>query len=356
MDDVPDARAFSEATLEEMLRSVDPDWELLAAEPAERGFSSVYRLTVADDERTRELYLKASPDGRTWRLPTESRIQAVLRATTSIPVPEVVGVVDDHDAVPTPWYLMEALPGEELPYERVARLEDAILRRLARQVGEYLGELHAVPAPDDFGHVRHDGPALRGGRPAGDPSTLTVTEARTWPEFLRAYADRELERHADSRFGALTPELRSWLEREIDALEGPFEAALGRNDHGLHNLLVDPETGDVMGMLDWGYTLVVPPAFDLAFATYIFSGAFLAGCPDVRDRRPLVRDALAAGYRTTAPDREETVPVADPRYEALAMIRITNDFDQLTLPDGTETAVEERLEADLEALLERERA
>jgi hypothetical protein len=354
MDKVPDARKIPDSTLEEVLRVADSAWELREAVPAERGFCSVYRIVVADDETTTELYLKASPDGQEWAVPTEARIQSVLDVRTSIPVPEVVSVTDVHETLPTPHYLMRALPGEEVAYERVGRLEDDVLRRLARETGRYLAELHSVPAVDSFGHVRHSAPDITGGQPEGDPANLTVGDPREdWPTYLRERVNHELDRHADSSFSDLTPELKRWFEAGIEELEGPFTPVLGRNDHGLHNLLVDPETGEITAMLDWGYTLAVPAAYDFEFAVYLYSGAFLAGLPDVSDRRSLVRESMLSGYRATAPDRAESVSTPEPVYEALAMVRIMNDFHHLDLPAGTESTVVDRIRTDVRALLDR---
>ncbi|KAB1192275.1 phosphotransferase [Haloferax sp. MBLA0076] len=354
MVNVPEAREVSEQTIADIVHSALPGWRLRTADPAERGFSSVYRVVVERDGSERELYLKSSPDGQTWGIPTEARIQAVLTAHTSIPVPEVLSVTDDHESHPTPYFLMRSVPGAEVPYERVGRFDDDVLQRLAREVGAYLGELHAVPAVDRFGHVRSDGPELACGRPSGDPETLTVRNPREdWPRYLRERVDGELDRHAESRFSDLTPELAQWFDARIENLDGPFEPVLGRNDHGLHNLLVDPDTGEVTAMLDWAYTLAVPAAFDFEFAVYLFSGAFLAGLPDVTDRRAMVREAMHAGYRTTAPERAEAVSTHEPVYEMLAMVRVMNDFHHLTLPEGTETAVAERIRADARMLSNR---
>ena len=145
MDDIPEARTIPEAAIARMVESVDSDWTLRAAESAERGFCSVYRVTVATDEGARVLYLKSSPDGETWGIPDEARLQAVLAAQTSIPVPEVVWVADEDERFPTPSFLMAARSGEELPYEAVGRFDDDVLRRLARETGRHLAALHAVP-------------------------------------------------------------------------------------------------------------------------------------------------------------------------------------------------------------------
>lgn len=353
MDEVPEARPISDSTLESVLRTVTPAWDLREAAPTDRGFCSVYRIEAVGAGTTRELYLKASPDGREWGIPTEARLQAVLEAHTAIPVPPVLGVTDESETLPTPHYLMAALPGESLAYERVGQLGDDALGRLARETGEYLAELHSITTLDGFGGVRHDGPALTGGRPDGDLERLTVRDPfENWSSYLREYVDRELDRHTTSRFSELTPELKRWFSRRIDELEGPFEPVLGRNDHGLHNLLLDPESGEITAMLDWGYTLAVPARFDFEFAVYLYSGAFLAGLPDVRDRRPLVRESMSSGYRTVAPECADVFATTTPLYEATAMLRIMNDFDRLALPDGTETTVRDRIERDARTLLD----
>lgn len=353
MDEIPEARDLSDATLSEMVRAIDPALELRSSTPAERGFCTVYRLEVATAGTAQTVYLKASPDGQPWSIPTEARIQAVLDAHTSIPVPAVLGAVDDHDSLPTPFVLMRALSGGDVDYEHVARLDDGALTRLARQTGAHLGDLHSLSAVGSFGHVRHDGPGLDGERPSGDRSTLTVGDPHDdWPTYLRERVDNELARHADSRFADLTPALEDWLDAAIDGLDGPFDPVLGRNDHGLHNLLVDPDTGEVTAVLDWGYTLAVPAAFDVEFAVYLYSGAFLAGLPDVADRRPMVREALVDGYREAAPDRAATVATREPAYEVLAMVRIMNDFEHLDVPDGAEAAVMNRIRSDVRARLD----
>lgn len=351
--DVPEARELDEATVERMLHAVEPGWTLDAATPTERGFCSVYRVEARDGSRTRELYLKASPDGQNWAIPTEARIQTVLDARTSLPVPTVLGAVDEDEALPTPFYLMQGLPGQSVEYEQVGRFSDDVLRRLARETGAYLGQLHDIPALDGFGHVRHDGPDLAGDSPAGNPGTLTVGELRDdWPTYFRERVDAELGRHEESRFSELTPALEAYFDDAIEGLTGPFDPVIGRNDHGLHNLLVDPETGEITAMLDWGYTLAVPAAFDYAFAAYLYSGAFLAGIPNVRDRRPLVREAMRSGYRSTTSARADAVADYEPCYELLAMVRIMNDFHHLTLPEGTESAVTDRIRADVRELVD----
>jgi aminoglycoside phosphotransferase (APT) family kinase protein len=341
-----------------MVDLVDPVWTVRDATPAERGFCRVYRVVIEAPGRTRECYLKAAPEGADAGVAADARVLAVLHGHTGVPVPEVLGVVDDRPEVPSPFYLMTPMPGEDLPYEEVGWLPDEALRTLAREVGTHLGELHRIDAVDSFGHVGHDRTrTLDGGRPSGSVADLTVRDGvDSWPAYLRGYVERELERHADSRFDHLTPRLESWFEDRIDGLDGSSGPVLGRNDHGLHNLLVEPGTGEVTAMLDWAYTLAVAPAFDLGFAAYIFGGAFLRGLPDVRDRRELVRESLLSGYRSTAPRLADAVPTRWPLYELLASVRVMNDFERLApnLPEGTADDVAEGIRMDIASMLDGE--
>jgi aminoglycoside phosphotransferase (APT) family kinase protein len=345
MDDADD---HSPATVRRMLRAAGVDATVDEVTRTERGFSAVYRAET--DEGS--LYLKAAPADGSGGIPSEARIQAVLRERTAIPVPSVRGVVDAHDALPAPFFVMEGCPGEELPYEHLAAFDDDAMGRLARDTGRHLGALHGIGI-DGFGHVRHDGPELAGAAPSGDPGVLRADDSRPeWPPYFRVRAEAELHGTEDSRFASVADDLRAHLEAVADDLEGPFEPVVGRNDHGLHNLLVDPDSGAITAMLDWAYTLAVTPAFDFEFAVYLYGGSFLAGLPEARDRRPLVREAMLEGYRETAPERVAAVATPTPEYELVAMARLLRDFHNLDLPDAATQRCAERLRADVRARIE----
>lgn len=356
MDDIPDSREFDDDDLTAVVAAAAGEWSLREATVVDRGFCTIYELTLVSGGDTRTCYLKSSPDGKAWSIPDEVRLQAVLADRTEIPVAEVLWAVDDHDSLPTPSFLMDAMPGDALPYEHVGEFDDDTLRRLARDTGEHLGELHSLPAPDGFGNLSDEGPPLRGERPSGDPAMLGVEPGlESWSEAFEGRVGYELGRLEDSWFSDLEPDLRPWFDARVDELaarDDPFESVFGRNDHGLHNLLVDPETGAVTAVLDWAYTLVVPPAFDVEYAIYLYSGAFLAGLDDVEDRRPLVREAMLRGYRETAPALFDRVASPEPAYELLAMTRIMNDFHHLDLTEGTEDAVMNRIREDARAVFD----
>lgn len=307
------AEAYPDRTLPreeiaEMLGLVRQDWRLRDATLADSGWTAVYHLVVETGAGRRACVLKAAPDAdRPTGIDAEARIQAVVREHTSIPVPAVLGAVDAHERLRTPFFLMESLPGETVPMAEVGSLPDATLRRIARETGRYLGQLHDLDVElDAFGTgVDHEGTTtLQGGRPSADPTQLVVSDGYAgWLDQVRDWVEEDLERHAESRFDDLTPALRTELERRLDALPDSFSPVLGRVDHAWFNLLVDRDRGSLAGVIDWGSRFAVPPAFDLAIVEYLLAGGWWTALPEVPDRRPLVGDALLAGYR-----REAAIP------------------------------------------------
>lgn len=346
-----DERSLPTDVLAEMLRAVDPEWRLREATPAERGFTAVYRVAVETGTGSRECVLKATHDGDAHGIDVEARLLSLLATRTGIPVPDVIGAVDDRDGVPTPFFVMEPVPGAELAFEETAALPDHVLRQLARQTGEYLGELHAIAAVEAFGTVDRADQTLDGGRPSGDPDDLRVADGfETWPDYLRSAADQELERLADTRFGDLAPRLRPWIRERIEGMAGPFPSVLGRIDHGVHNLLVDPDTGGVEAVLDWGFTLAVAPGYDLQCVEYVLSGAVLGAAPD---RRELVREAMCEGYRSSgASYPRDELSAHRALYELLAIVRAMVHLDAgvAKVPAGAETGVASGLRREAETI------
>jgi aminoglycoside phosphotransferase (APT) family kinase protein len=347
-------RDRSEETVRKQVAVVDPTVTVEAVDAVDRGRSTVFAITVRADGEPTDWFLKLAPDGEDGGIPVDARLTALLDDRADIPVPAVEGAVDDHPDLPTPYAVTGAVEGQALDYAEVGWLSDDALRRLARETGRALGRLHSIDAVESFGLVRPaEGRSYTGDRPTDGVDDLAVEGVDSWTDWLDAWLDRELDRHADSRFGDLTPRLRSWAESRLSVVGEPDRPALGRNDHGLHNLLFDPETGEIRAMLDWAYTLAVAPAFDVHYAEYIYGGRYLAGIDEVPDRQSLVRKAMLAGYRSVAPELVERVVEPRPLYDLLASMRVMIDFDLLApqLPEGTKEAVAGGLRTDTERLL-----
>lgn len=212
-------RTVRHETIAQMIRTINSDWRLREAELTERGFTSVYHVVIETPDR-RECVLKASPDGERHGIDTEARLLSILSEHTSIPIPSVIGVTDDHDDLPAPFFLMDSMSGTALPFHEVGRVSDTTLQHIARQTGAYLAELHRIDTLDSFGFVDYDrSEQLHGSRPSADSEQLVVANPQdSWPAQVRDWVDMELDTHATTRFGDLTPRLQSAFDAGIETL------------------------------------------------------------------------------------------------------------------------------------------
>lgn len=368
--------SLSRESLWEFLEFLAPDFRLLDAQRATLGHSIVYRLEVddsgleagdsglevddsgldrADESDRRVVVLKAAPPDGASGIATEPRLLTLLDRETDIPVPTVHGVLDEHDTLPTPAFLMDAVPGVIRAQPDVLECSDAELASIARQTGRHLATLHDLDAVDRFGFVTVsvDRP-LRGAVPDPDPAAVSVAAGHDdWSDCLDAWVEHELETLADAGHVSLAERLSGWFEDRIAAVPDDIDPVLARVDHGVHNLCVDPDTHHVTGLIDWAFTLAATPGYDLQCVTYVLSGAVLAHCTGAPDRRQLVREAVLEGYRARSAD--PVVPDLDSwyTYEVCSVVRALNFVESGTaaLPDGTESSVRAGLLEELETAL-----
>lgn len=312
---------YREGDLETMLAAIRPDWRLRAAEAAEAGHHPVYRLRAATPAGERTCYLKTTPPDLDPTVDLEARLLAALDRHTGIPVPAVLGVVDERDDLPAPFVLTEAMSGTVRHRRDLATIDPAVLRGIARDAGRYVAELHALDAVDAYGYLHHDGPALDGEAPAGDLDAIVVADPiPDWRERLHDWADGTLDRVGETRFADVVPEAEPVLRDRVDAVEGPFEPVLARIDQALENGLVAGD--DLVAMLDWGFTIAATPAYDVhSVAWNLAAGPYLLD-PDLPDRRPLVYQAVAAGYRERGDsDVLDRLRANRPCYDLLTALR-----------------------------------
>lgn len=202
--------------------------------------------------------------------------QALLeRLRGLLPVPRVLEAV----TVPggperPPFLLLEALPGDRLDLVLPAA-DEPLRRRLGEAVAGVLVLLSTerMPRAGRFADAGLDPQPFRG--PAGDPVA-----------FLEAHLDT-------SWFGTLSGAEREALRsvaRRAAALTRPAgRTALVHADFNPKNLLVDPATGGVTGVLDWEFA---------------FAGAPLADVSNLLrfEADPVFAAAVADGYVSRAPD------------------------------------------------------
>lgn len=246
------------AKIEQMVTAIAPEWSVERIQPSEMGADYVFFLTVGTPEGLREVVLKAF-SGEVVSTPiarSEPRFFELLASETEIPVPEVIGFVDEHPHLPAPFFLVERLPGEN-GSGRFNELSPAALERVLADAGNYLAELHELRSFKRFGQI---------GVESGD---LTVVSDKRdsrekWTDWLLADVEDTLDGMEGGRFDDLVPALREHVQKAIPALDEPDVAVFVHWDYRLGNLLLTPETGATMAVLDWADLIAGDPVYNLA--------------------------------------------------------------------------------------------
>ncbi|UPV99029.1 phosphotransferase [Halorussus gelatinilyticus] len=303
-------------TVAAMVREIRPSWSVREAALAEEGTDVVYFVTAETPAGPRECVLKACEflDPRAFR--PEPYLMDVVGRRTAVPVPKVVGAVDDHPDLPAPFYLMERRDGEV--FEGESRdLPAGVIERLARDAGRYLADLHALGDFEAFGTVvlardaadgrdagtRRDGLTVADRDSPTDGATLLTTDDEATDSW-RTRVEEIVAANRGSfndRFADLEADLRRYVEARLDALDGEFGPVLGDDDYRLGNLLVDPETGEMGAVLDWGNTGTLEAQYNLVVTEQHLSGwARPRGAPrGVSGRERARRTRLRAGRRAS---------------------------------------------------------
>lgn len=171
-----------------------------------------------------------------WTIHREGQVYLALQGT-DVPVPNVLGVHDRHQAM-----LMERLDGENW-FSRIADPVEA--ESTAREFMVHLAALHRLD-PGTL-HV----PAL------GRTRTVGEAVARELDEF------EDILRH---RGGVVNPALEfsiDWLRRNVPAADEPTRLVQG--DTGPGNFLFDD--GHVVAIVDWELAHLGDPMDDIAWLT-----------------------------------------------------------------------------------------
>jgi aminoglycoside phosphotransferase (APT) family kinase protein len=199
---------------------------------------------------------------------------AVLRLVRGlVPVPEVLEVVLPNEEAGTPALLVTSfLPGERLDV-LLPRLHAEQRRAVGVAVGEILARLAGMPlARGGFftdGELRVE--------PLG-PADLT--------EWVASHREGTvLDAWDDDLFGRLL----AVADRAQTLLDGVDRACLVHSDFNPKNLLVDPATMTVTGLLDWEFAHAGYPVTDLGNLMRF-------------DREQVLADAVLATYAERVPD------------------------------------------------------
>jgi len=231
-----------------------------------------------------------------WRGPEAAVVDAsMLRLVRGLlPVAEVLEVHRADPSTGTPPLLVTSfLPGRRLD-EVLPTASAALVERIAGELGHILGRLGQMPMLQPGLFV--DGTLRTAPMPPGGSDLVewVVTNIAGTALGEWSAADRSaLLAVADS------------AQRLLDTVE---RCCLVHSDFNPKNLLVDPDTGVVTGVVDWEYAHAGSPYSDL--------GNLLRF-----DREPVFVDAVFAGYEATTAGLDRLDPHGAARERIVDLAR-----------------------------------
>ena len=246
-------------------------------EPLAGGHSGETFLADAAGERT---VVRIYGERSAWRGPEAPQVDAAVLALVRglLPVPEVLEVRRADDATGSPGLLVTTfLPGTRLDL-LLPELDPGGRAEIGRACGAVAARLAQMPMPRPGLFV--DGDLRVEPHPGADlaefvSSRRDGTALATWPE----------------------PDLEALLvvaDRAQELLDRVPRTCLVHSDLNPKNLLVDPDTLEVTGVLDWEFAHAGAPTTDLGNLLRL-------------DRDPAFADAVLAVYRTQVPDAGDDV-------------------------------------------------
>jgi aminoglycoside 2''-phosphotransferase len=189
-----------------------------------------------------------SSDG-TGRLRVEVAILKAIQGHVSLPIPNPSFVSEDMQTVGMAFMGYRMLPGEPLRDHLEAFKTEAACRHLADQLATFLRELHSFSVEA----IGLELPVHDRGRHKALPGIYEHVREHLYPH--------------------MRPDARDLVTGQFDAfLNDPasfgYERALKHGDLGPGNILLDPETQAVSGIIDFGSAGLDDPAIDLGFISF----------------------------------------------------------------------------------------
>jgi fructosamine-3-kinase len=204
----------------------------------------------------------------------EPELHQLIRAQTNIPVAEIVGYDFSRTRIDRDYLLMTALSGT--PLSDAVGLTLAQFQQALRQVGEYLGQLHALTAPEQLDNQNY------GYLGAHHPMEPQPTWAAAFKVMWNKLIDDVIA------CGSYTLQegqmMRDLLELHLEQFDRPVTPSLLHMDIWSQNILID-QTGNVTGLVDFDRALWGDVEIEFAVLDYcgISEPAFWEGYNLPRD-------------------------------------------------------------------------
>ncbi|MCK2148286.1 phosphotransferase [Marinobacter alexandrii] len=241
--DVLPAHKFNEANLLAWLQQAIPGFgNRLQVQQFQGGQSNP---TFLLDTESGRYVLRKKPPGKT--LPSAHMVEReykVIRAladNTSVPVPKARVLCEDSEVIGTPFYVMDFMDGRIVSHSALRALDKAERRPAHHSAIDTLAALHSVDVNavglGDFG------------RPEG----YVARQVARWTKQYLASKTDDL------------PEMDKLIEWLPENLPSTDECAIAHGDYRFGNLMLAPDSPQVIAILDWELSTLGHPLADLAY-------------------------------------------------------------------------------------------
>jgi aminoglycoside phosphotransferase (APT) family kinase protein len=236
------ALAFEENGVLQHFEKCDEGW-----------FNAVHRLELKDGTRY-ILKIAPPPHVRVLRyehklITTEVQTLRLVGERTALPVPAVIAWDDSCELLPSPWFVMDHCPGELLSSLR-ATLDPDAQEAIEEQLARHLASMNSITAPT-FG--RPDSTATH-------DSVWSVAFARLVDDLLADSTE------ACVQLPVSTTAIADLIASETAALDVVSEPQLVHWDLWDPNVFIDPDTYEVVGLIDFERALWADPLMEAQFA------------------------------------------------------------------------------------------
>lgn len=255
----PDTNAVAQAAQKAEGRRV------INVKPIPKGINAIYRVTFADDDIA---VLKAATFNTTGELRPEPHLLTALARETTVPVPEVLAVVENSGSLDTFHFLLEHCEGWQT--RKLDRLSAVEQERLVREAGRYLARLHEYRPAKACGPLRLTDQGAKTSR-----EFTTGTTHNSWATTFSSLAAHPIQLLKQvqcgddtGRFTDLVPDVVAAFESVADAIEEPEMPTLLHRDFHLDNFILASEGTNlrIQSVLDFGDPYIGDYRLDLAFA------------------------------------------------------------------------------------------
>ena len=326
-----------ESDIRAVLDESGPDYNGFTFETPGGGHQSdVYMVALDHGGEEYEVVVKFKPDGDV-PFDVEPKLHEYVANRTEVPVPRILVFKQQPEVDIRSYFVTERVHGENLS-EQFASLSRDTRRRVMRQAGEILGDLHSEIGFEAFGRLD-----LHNGR-------LIVRDwMGSWREYFEQLTRTHLSRLDDTPFADVAERARGQIEPALEVVPEDGVPRLVHDDFRPANLLFDADAEKpITAVLDWQDVLAALPEYNLAQTEFLFIDSSFSD-PEIQDS---LRTEFHEGYTAHRPmDFEDGYTDRRPLYQLSTLMWRMAGFGAVF--DGDSGLVRARAEAQYRQQFER---